>query len=217
MTAPFKDEEIVALYKESATETPSDDLDNRILGYAEAQTQAQAKAKTQTRKHMPWWTYAGIAATVGFVALLAPWTWVDQSLQSPIQHELMKAPVLMDNVEQADSLELDATIDAVIDAGAEADVEAKIAPAEEQIIRKSAPSEASRSMKFQFAPQEDASAAMKALSNPFEAVENLLAAGEKQKAIALLKQQLEEKPELLSELPLHLERLLDEDSAEKRE
>ncbi|MDD1795053.1 hypothetical protein LRP50_18150 [Enterovibrio sp. ZSDZ42] len=193
MTAPFKDEDIVALYKESATEIPSEALNNRILGYAQA----------QTRKRIPWWTYAGIAATVGFVALLAPWTWVDQSLQSPAHIELMEAPIQKQNRQQADSLEIEAA------------VEADEAPVEEQLMLKSLPSEASRSMEFQRAPQAKSNAKMKVKLNPFKEVESLLAKGEKQKAITLLKEQLDEQPELLSELPLHLIRLLEESAAEK--
>ncbi|OEE61576.1 hypothetical protein A1OK_09465 [Enterovibrio norvegicus FF-454] len=201
MTAPFKDEDIVALYKESATETPSDALDNRIL----------AHAKSATRKPVPWWTYAGVAATVGFIALLAPWKWIDQSLQSPAHIELMEAPIPKQNFQQAESLDLESTI---VD---EIEIEADTAPLEERSLLKSQPTEAFKSMDSQRTPQAKSSAAMKAKLNPFAEVESLLAEGEKQKAIALLKQQLDAQPVLYGSLPDYLKQLLEEEPAESRE
>ena len=66
-------------------------------------------------------------------------------------------------------------------------------------------------MDSQRTPQAKSSAAMKAKLNPFTEVESLLAEGEKQKAIALLKQQLDEQPALYGLLPAHLKRLLEEE------
>ena len=81
----MNDEDIVKLYKESATEKPSAELDKTILDYAKKQSQAE---RAPGNKHPRWWPYMGLAASVMFVTLLAPWKWHKQTLE-PVQSELM--------------------------------------------------------------------------------------------------------------------------------
>ncbi|MEF1335975.1 hypothetical protein REH81_04130 [Vibrio rotiferianus] len=81
----MKDEDIVKLYKESATEKPSAELDKTILDYAKKQSQAE---RDPGNKHPRWWPYMGLAASVMFVSLLEPWKWHKQTLE-PVQGELM--------------------------------------------------------------------------------------------------------------------------------
>ncbi len=179
MTAPFKDEDIVALYKESATESPSAELDNTILDYA----------KQQSRRKHQWWPYVGLAATVGFVALLAPWKWADKTLQTPAEIELRSAPSMIQSdaapkrqVGEMQSFELHAEDS-------------------NEIMRFDRVSpEAAKSM------AEDKA---QPVNNPFADVEALLAKGETAEARALLKQKLDAEPALKAQLPMHLKQLLE--------
>lgn len=181
MTAPIKDEDIVALYKESATETSGKDLDDRILAYA----------NSQHKKRIPWRTYAGLAATVSFVALLAPWQWVDQTLEAPQDIEFMSAPETMNEEVLSDS-----EIEAV--------PSMKVLPAkpEEQRFFRNSPA-AAKSLPQMEMDGEDAT------NTEFAEIEKLLDAGQKQKARELLNQMLTDDPTLLENLPQRLRVLVD--------
>ncbi|CZF83002.1 hypothetical protein GCE9029_03573 [Grimontia celer] len=181
MTAPIKDEDIVALYKESATETSGKDLDNRILAYA----------NSQHKKRIPWWTYAGLAATVSFVALLAPWQWVDQTLEAPQDIEFMSTPETMSE-------------EALSDSAIEAVPSMEILPPkpEEQRLFRNSPA-AAKSLPHMEMEREDAT------NTEFSEVEKLLNAGKEQKARELLKQMLTDDPTLLEKLPQRLRILVE--------
>ncbi|MDD1784270.1 hypothetical protein LRP49_24135 [Enterovibrio sp. ZSDZ35] len=94
MTHQFSDDEIIALYKDGAIEEPSELIDARILRYAQSQTKQERKPK------YPWWQITGIAATVGFVAILAPWEWADKPLSTPpaVIQESLEVEMMMDAV-----------------------------------------------------------------------------------------------------------------------
>ncbi|CAK3961681.1 conserved hypothetical protein [Vibrio crassostreae] len=81
----MNNEDIVKLYKESATEKPSAELDKTILDYAKKQSKAE---RAPGNKRPRWWLYMGLAASVMFVTLLKPWKWHKQTLE-PVQSELM--------------------------------------------------------------------------------------------------------------------------------
>jgi hypothetical protein len=86
MKVPLDDQEIISLYKSNATELPSSEVDRKILEYAQA----------QTKQKRNWWPYVGLAASVGFVAILAPWQWYEQTtypaLESDVSHMKMLSP-----------------------------------------------------------------------------------------------------------------------------
>ncbi|CZF80819.1 hypothetical protein [Grimontia marina] len=186
MTAPIKDEDIVALYKESATETSSKALDNCILAYA----------GSQHKKHIPWRTYAGAAATVAFVALLAPWKWVDDTLEVPQGIEPIRETVIKRNPSpiriSPETLSDDET-------NALQSMDALPTKPEEQRFFRNAPSTI-RSL-----PQIELEEAAVA---EFTDVERLLDAGQEQQAREFLEQMLADNPELVERLPERLKTLL---------
>lgn len=67
----MKEIDIVALYKKSATETPSPELDQRILDYA----------KAHGKKPIHYRRYFALAASIGLVAIMAPWRWYSSTEQ----------------------------------------------------------------------------------------------------------------------------------------
>ncbi|WED24715.1 hypothetical protein L3Q72_17720 [Vibrio sp. JC009] len=201
MKNELNDKEIVSLYKESANETPSPELDKKILAYA--------KSASGRRKN--WWPYLGLAASLGFVVILAPWRWVDQTMPVVTEPELPAAIEPQVTEEQADQR-----------------IEAKRAkmPVRESMM--SAP------LKMQAAPEADMAAGARSAGarskeekeiqtgfmdaevniSSFEEVEALLASGEKEKAKALLERILKQSPELARELPQHLRQLVDKTKTE---
>ncbi|WED29709.1 hypothetical protein L3V77_20060 [Vibrio sp. DW001] len=94
MNRPLKDEEMVSLYQQGATETTSSELDEKILGYA----------KQQSKKQKTWWPHIGLAASLTFVTLLAPWNWLDQTLQNPTEQEQYNALPLISEIESENQL-----------------------------------------------------------------------------------------------------------------
>ncbi|USH04645.1 hypothetical protein K6Q96_23280 [Grimontia kaedaensis] len=183
MTAPIKDEDIVALYKESATETSGKDLDDSILAYA----------NSQHKKRIPWWTYAGLVATVSFVAFLAPWQWVDQTLEAPQDIEFMSTPETMSEEALSDS-----AIDAV------PSIEILPPKPEEQRLFRTAPS-AAKSLPQMEMEIEDS------IITEFPEVERLLDEGQEQQARELLEQMLTDNPKLFNRLPERLKTLVEKE------
>ncbi len=65
----MKDKDIVSLYKKSATETPSKELDKQILDYA----------KANSKKPFQYRHLVALAASIGLITLLAPWRWYEST------------------------------------------------------------------------------------------------------------------------------------------
>lgn len=191
MTAPIKDEDIVALYKESATETPSKDLDNRIL----------AHANSQSKKHIPWWTYAGAAATVAFIALLAPWKWVDGTLETPQSIESIIEP----GIEPRNAPAF-ISPEALSDHEADAVRSMEVLPPkpEEQRFFRNSPAAAKSLPQMEMELEES-------IITEFAEIERLLDEGQEQQARELLEQMLTDDPKLINKLPERLKTLLEKE------
>ncbi|WP_375749553.1 hypothetical protein [Vibrio sp. HN007] len=78
MNQKYDDQDIISLYKKGATETPSAEADNAILEYS----------VSNLKKSRNWWPYIGLAASVGFVAILAPWQWQEEPLSVPVPEQV---------------------------------------------------------------------------------------------------------------------------------
>ncbi|KKD61198.1 hypothetical protein RN22_06910 [Grimontia sp. AD028] len=195
MTAPIKDEDIVALYKESATETPSKDLDNRILAYA----------NSQSKKHIPWWTYAGAAATVAFIALLAPWKWVDDTLETPQSIESIIEPGIEPGIEPRNAPAF-ISPEALSDHEADAARSMELLPPkpEEQRFFRNSPAAAKSLPQMEMELEES-------IITEFAEVERLLDEGQKQQARELLEQMLTDDPKLINKLPERLKTLVEKE------
>ena len=193
MKKPLKDEDIVSLYREGATDVPPQALDDKILEYA----------KAQSKRKKNWWPYIGLAASLALVTLIAPWRWVDQTMQplqetyeeaipeavpeirlqsdmpvpQPAGQSVSKKEVMSERMMMKASPQVDA-VDALIER------EAEIGPAFESEVQQ---------------------------INIFAEVEALLANGEQEKARTLLKSMLKDDPELKKQLPEHLKAILPEE------
>lgn len=195
MNTPLKDEEIAALYKQSATAEPSKALDDKILDYAKAQA-AQGQPSTSS-----WWPYFGLAASVMLVVLLAPWRWLDQA--SDVRQESEFNGVRQEMADQ--SLPKPTASEAPVESlQKRSESAALMAPSR----MKSAP--ALDAMEMRAAPAMTQAMAPEVELNPFAEVETLLAKGETDKATAALKQLLTQRPELKEKLPEPLKALLSE-------
>lgn len=78
MSKEYDDQDIISLYKKGATEKPSAEIDNAILEYS----------VSDLKKSRNWWPYIGLAASIGFVAILAPWQWQEEQLSVPVQNQI---------------------------------------------------------------------------------------------------------------------------------
>lgn len=187
MTSPIKDEEIEALYKQSANEQPSPEIDDAILNYANKSSNRDQVVKSTWN----WRSVLAVAATVVFVTLLAPWKWVDDTV-----HESLEVESMMD-----DSLMIEERYDLTPEAAPAADV-----PEQPQSFLKSLPKKPESSQRMMAEALESHTE-----TSPFLKTEMLLKAGkadEARKALSLL---LEEQPELKDQLPEHLKALLESD------
>ncbi|MDB1125766.1 hypothetical protein [Vibrio algarum] len=193
MNRPLKDEEIVSLYEQGATESPSPDLDKTILNYANTQT----KNKNQRN----WWPYFGLAASVTFVTLLAPWEWAEQTLTAPTQ---------LDNQQQTQQMEAALNKRVTLEKKAK---EMNVESLQSRSLMKSAPQAEVLEMRIE---QELASADdyIDEQPSPFKEVEDLLANGEKEQALKLLEEILTENPRLEIQLPEILKALRLDDADE---
>ena len=81
MTSPIDDKQIISLYKKGANEQPSVELDQRILSYAQKRKSPRSKKVS--------WSYIGLAASILFVALLAPWQWQKEAQIPVMEHGVL--------------------------------------------------------------------------------------------------------------------------------
>lgn len=166
MKAPIEDKEITSLYQSDATEVPSSELDENILSYA----------KSQTVKKRNWWPQVGLAASVVFVAILAPWEWLerDQIVEMESNSYLIKPEkVLSEPVRK------------------KATMRGKSNSESMDMLMKSAPPVA----------LTEKPVVSGLADNPFAEIELQLKAGNKEQARLLLVKLLLERPELNEQLP----------------
>ncbi|WP_087024264.1 hypothetical protein [Thaumasiovibrio subtropicus] len=85
MKTPFTDEEVLTQYRKDATESPSADLDNRVLQTAKAALENASNVTSLPKKRR--WPHRaiGIAAGIILVTLLAPWRWLDDNPSMELQ------------------------------------------------------------------------------------------------------------------------------------
>ncbi|MBE1275246.1 hypothetical protein [Enterovibrio baiacu] len=214
MSKPFSDDDIAAIYKDSATEAPSASLDDAILAYASEQTghadspdteTASQKAKSAT----PWWPIFGLAAGAMFVALLAPWQWVDQTLPGAQDIQPYSSPdvMMLEEIDIAPS-----AADAVPD-----NKLYKVAPPSEEKSRarsmKSAlPEKTTAPAREMFESEMMADNAFSAENDriadePFADIKTLLDEGKEAEARDALRKLLEQQPALEAVLPAELQGL----------
>jgi len=197
MNRPLKDEEMVSLYQQGATETPSSELDEKILGYA----------KRQSKKQKTWWPHIGLAASVTVVTLLAPWNWLDQTLQNPTEQEQYNALPLISEIESENQIMRDAP---KLESRS---IKAKKVESEALLLR-SIQENASQSNANKRLMKNSEELDM-TMDTPeakeqylFEEIEWLLANGEKEKAREQLLEMLNDDPEIEELLPQKLRDLL---------
>lgn len=183
MTPPLNDEEVVKMYKESATETPSKETDDAILEYAKANRVVDAKPHYIAN----WKPIFGLAATIVFVTLLTPWDWVEEP---NLIHEEMQ-------LESISPESFDDSMEAQTDA-----VPTFSSPAPAASKMKEHKNAKSHERMMTDIPE------LEAQLNPFAQIETLVLEGKKEEATETLKRLLEENPALEETLPDHLAELL---------
>ncbi|MFC1233684.1 hypothetical protein [Vibrio sp. F74] len=197
MNRPLKDEEMVSLYQQGATETPSSELDEKIIGYA----------KRQSKKQKTWWPHIGLAASITFVALLAPWNWLDQTLQNPTEQEQYNALPLMSEIESENQLMRDTQ---KLESRS---TKAKKAESEALLLRSIQENALQSEANKRLMKNNDESDITMDIPETkehylFEEIEWLLANGEKEKAREQLLEMLKGDPEIEERLPQELRDLL---------
>ncbi|MEZ9523711.1 hypothetical protein [Enterovibrio norvegicus] len=221
MSKPFSDDDIAAMYKNSATEAPSASLDDAILAYASEQT-AHAdspEAETATPKGKSaknWWPIFGLAAGAMFVALLAPWQWVDQTLPGAQDVQQYSSPDLM-MLEEAEipPSAADAVPDAKLHKFASPSEDApraksmKPALPEKTTESATSPTPAREMLRSKMMVDNEMEVVKEAITrNPFVEIEALLEEGNEVQAHNKLKDLLRHQPQLEARLPEHLKTLL---------
>ncbi|MGF1707026.1 hypothetical protein [Enterovibrio baiacu] len=232
MSKPFSDDDIAAIYKDSATEAPSASLDDAILAYASEQTGRADSPDTETvsqkaKSATPWWPIFGLAAGTMFVALLAPWQWVDQTLPGAQDIQPYSSPDVM-MLEEIDIAPSDADADAVPD-----NKLYKVAPPSDEKSRArsmksalpektTAPAPATSPMpaREMFESKMMADNAFSAendriADDPFADIKTLLGEGKEAEARDALRKLLEQQPALEAVLPPELQ-VLRNNGAEKQ-
>ncbi|PML81942.1 hypothetical protein [Enterovibrio norvegicus] len=224
MSKPFSDDDIAAMYKNSATEAPSASLDDAILAYASEQT-AHAdspEAETATPKGKSaknWWPIFGLAAGAMFVALLAPWQWVDQTLPGAQDVQQYSSPDLM-MLEEAEipPSAADAVPDAKLHKFASPSEDAprarsmKSALPEKLIVPAapaSSPAPARKALESDMMADTEISAEIGVIApDPFLEIKALLEEGKDAQARDALRKLLEQQPALEAAIPAELQGLL---------
>ena len=184
MKKPIDDQTLLELFRKSAKESPSKELDKKILSYAASQSK-------QADRHK-WWPYLGLAASVCFIALLSPWKWQEASIDplsdsvELMQHgEATPGPDVQMKKSRVASPEADQFMSAPIQQS-----EQRAIPAAESVI-----------------PQAVVSNSKAQEEQRWQEVYKLLNSGETEKAKALLDKMLSEQPELKDKLPQRLKEL----------
>lgn len=182
MKKPIDNKTLLELFRNSAKESPSKELDQKIISYAES--------KTKQAKRHNWWPYLGLAASLCFIALLSPWEWqqagidplsdspevMQQQLDLPqAEFQMKKSRIAAPQVDQFAPLQ---------------QTEQQAVPVAESVI-----------------PQAIVPDAKELKESQWDKVYHLLEKGEKEQAKALLDKMLSEQPQLESELPERLKPL----------
>ncbi|GLQ72999.1 hypothetical protein [Vibrio penaeicida] len=183
MTPPLNDEEVVKMYKESATEAPSKETDDAILEYAKASRTVDVKPHYVVN----WKPIFGLAATIVFVTLLTPWDWVEEP---NLIHEEMQ-------LESISPESFDDSMEAQTDA-----IPTFSSPAPAASQMKEHKNVKSHERMMTDIPE------LEAQLNPFAQIETLVLEGKKEEATEMLKRLVEENPALEETLPDHLAELL---------
>ncbi|MFL7012682.1 hypothetical protein [Enterovibrio norvegicus] len=226
MNKPFSDDDIAAIYKDSATEAPSASLDEAILAYASEQTAhadspetATATATQKGKSATPWWPIFGLAAGAMFVALLAPWQWIDQTLPGAQDVQPYSSPdvMMLEEIDIAPS---------AADSVPEAKLHKFAPPSEDAPRARSMKSALPEKLTVPAAPASSSAPAIKALESdmmadseiiaeigviapdPFLEIKALLEEGKETQARDTLRKLLEQQPALEAAIPAELQGLL---------
>ncbi len=220
MSKPFSDDDIAAIYKDSATDVPSTETDDAILAYASEQTghadSPEAETATQRGKSPThWWPIFGLAAGAMFVALLAPWQWTDQTLPGAQDIQQYSSPDLMmlEEAEIAPSA-ADAVPDAKLHKFAPPSEDAprarsmKSALPEKLIVPAapaSSPAPARKALESDMMADSEISAEIGVIApDPFLEIKALLEEGKDAQAREALRKLLEQQPALEAAIPAEL-------------
>lgn len=195
MSKLFSDDEIVDLYKQSATETPTEVVDKRILNYAK-------------KKSSPsWYKYASLAAIVSFVAILLP-KQLSQESKIHSVNELSTLEAIEVQPSGSPKLhERKALTESEFKSRAvQSDLQRKPLVMENEAVPVNEMADSALSLSTE--GDDEANRTF----DPFISVVRLLAKGERENARIELKSILTKQPNLRDNLSEELERLLTEES-----
>ncbi|WCE29562.1 hypothetical protein [Vibrio sp. SCSIO 43137] len=181
MKKPIDDQKLLELFRKEVNESPSEELDKKILSYAASQSK-------QTDRYR-WWPYLGLAASLCFIALLSPWQWQEAGIE-PLSDsvELMQQDMASPQPKALMKKSREAlTENEQLSSPAMPQFEYKAIPAAESVTPQA------------IVPNSNAQE-----EERWQEVYKLLDSGETEKAKALLDKILSEQPELKTKLPQRL-------------